>query len=115
MHPNVSVQGKLERGACLAKAGSFKSLCIPHSMADPRLFHSQTQICHFPSAVSQSPQTYYWTEPWITVMSGFDQKPVMSEKNRGLCQAGSVQTDTELKFQCIKRGDGEMQVVNHEC
>lgn len=48
-------------------------------------------------------------------MSGFDQKPVMSGKNRGLCQAGSVQTDIELKFQYINRDDSEMQMLNHRC
>lgn len=39
----------------------------------------------------------------------------MSGKNRGLCQAGSVQTDIELKFQYINRDDSEMQMLNHRC
>jgi len=57
------------------KRGSFED---PHSPALPRLFLCQPQICHFPSAASQSAQTYYCTEWSTTITSGFSQMPLMS-------------------------------------
>lgn len=57
------------------------SLYKLHSPAASRLFLSQPQICHFPPALSQSPQTYYHKELWTTITSGFNQKAVMSKMN----------------------------------